>query len=79
MKKIITAIDNAEINKLLKKEEDIKIISKDISYKEGILEQLEKNKEVDIIIINEKIDGEIQLNKLIKKIKEKIKNIEIKK
>ena len=77
MKKIITAIDNAEINKLLKKEEDIKIISKDISYKEGILEQLEKNKEVDIIIINEKIDGEIQLNKLIKKIKEKIKNIEI--
>ena len=77
MKKIITAIDNTEINKLLKKEEDIKIISKDISYKEGILEQLEKNKEVDIIIINEKIDGEIQLNQLIKKIKEKIKNIEI--
>ena len=77
MKKIITAIDNSEINKLLKKEKDIKIISKDILYKEGILEQIEKNKDVDLIIIDERIDGEISLNLLIKKIKEKIKNIEI--
>ena len=77
MKNIITALDDSEINKILKKEENIKIICKDISYKEGILEQIEKNKDVNLVIINEEIDGEITLNKLIKKIKEKIKNVEI--
>ena len=75
MKKIITAIDNSEINEMLKKEYEI--ISKDILYKEGILEQLQKTKSVDIIIIDERIDGLIKLNTLIKKIKEKVKNIEI--
>ena len=75
MKKIITAIDNSEINEMLKKEHEI--ISKDILYKEGILEQLQKTKSVDIIIIAERIDGLIKLNTLIKKIKEKVKNIEI--
>ena len=75
MKKIITAIDNSEINEMLKKEHEI--ISKDILYKEGILEQLQKTKSVDIIIIDERIDGLIKLNTLIKKIKEKVKNIEI--
>ena len=77
MKNIITAIDDSEINKLLKKQENLKVICKDISYKEGILEQIEKNKKIDLAIINEKIDGEISLNELIKKIKEKIRNIEI--
>ena len=77
MKNIITAIDDSEINKLLKKQENLKIICKDISYKEGILEQIEKNKKIDLAIINEKIDGDISLNVLIKKIKEKIRNIKI--
>lgn len=77
MKNIITAIEDSEINKELKKQENIKVICKDISYKEGILEQIEKNKNIDLIIINEKIDGEISLNQLIKKIKEKIRGIEI--
>ena len=53
MKNIITAIDDSEINKLLKKQENLKIICKDISYKEGILEQIEKNKKIDLAIINE--------------------------
>ena len=77
MKNIITAIDDSEINKLLKKQENLKVICKDISYKEGILEQIEKNKKIDLAIIKEKIDGDISLNELIKKIKEKIRNIEI--
>ena len=77
MKNIITAIDDSEINKILKKQENLKVICKDISYKEGILEQIEKNKKIDLAIINEKIDGDISLNELIKKIKEKIRNIEI--
>ena len=77
MKNVITAIDNSEINEKLKKEKNIKIISKDILYKEGILEQIEENKKINLIIIKEKLDGEILIKELIKKIKSKIKNIEI--
>ena len=75
MKRIITAIDNSEINEKLKNEYEI--ICKDISYKEGILEQIEIEKKIDTIIIDEKIDGNIEINILVKKIKEKIKNIKI--
>lgn len=77
MKNIITALDNTEISKALQKENNLEIISKDISYKEGIIEQLEKNKKVDLVIINENIDGDIEINELIRKIKEKVRNIEI--
>ena len=78
MKKIITAINNPKLNEELKKENNFKIIGKDILYKEAILEILEKNKNIDIIIISEKILGEINFEYLIKKIKlinEKIKII----
>lgn len=78
MKKIITAINNPKLNEELKKENNFEIIGKDIQYKEAILEILEKNNNIDLIIINEKIPGEINLEKLIKKIKlinEKIKII----
>ena len=78
IKKIITAINNPKLNEELKKENNFKIIGKDIQYKEAILEILEKNETTDLIIINEKIPGEIKLENLIKKIKlinEKIKII----
>ena len=45
----------------------------DIFYREGILEFLEKNKKVDILILYEKLNGEINLINLIKNIK-KINN-----
>ena len=75
MKRVLTAIDNSEICKELS--ENYEIICKDISYKEGILEQIEINKKIDLIILDDRIDGDIELNILIKKIKEKIKKIEI--
>ena len=78
MKKIVTAINNPILNQELKKEKDLKIIGKDIQYKEAILEILEKNKDIDILIISEKILGQINIDILIKKIKninEKIKII----
>ena len=68
MKTIMTAINNYKLNEKLKEENKFKIIGKDIQYKEAILEILEKNKNIDIIIINEKIPGEINLLNLIKKI-----------
>ena len=78
MKKIITAIDNPKLNEELKKENNFKIMCKDIQYREAILEVLEKYKNIDIIIISEKIIGEISFDKLIENIKlinEKIKII----
>jgi len=66
---IITAINNEKIFNELKKCKNINLISKDIQYKEGILEILEKNKNINFIIINEKINGQIKIEELIKKIK----------
>ena len=67
MKKVITALDNSEINEEMKTDYDI--VCKDISYKEGIIEQIESNKKVDIIIFDERLDGNIELADLIRKIK----------
>lgn len=69
MKKIITAINNPKLNEELKKEKNFEVIGKDIQYKEAILEILEKNKDINIIIINEKLPGEIKIEILIEKIK----------
>ena len=75
--KIITAMNNPELNEELKKEKNIEIIYKDIFYKEGILEILENEINIDYIIINYKLPGEIKLNNLIEKIIEKNEKIKI--
>ena len=77
MIKIITAINNPNLNNELKREINIKIIGRDIQYREGVLELLEKNTEINYIIIDEKLPGEIELNKLVEKIIEKNKKIKI--
>ena len=66
---IITAINNEKIFKELKSKKNIKIISKDIQYKEGILEMLEKNNNIQYILINENLNGQIKIEELINKIK----------
>ena len=68
MKKIITAIHNPKLNEELKKENNFKIIGKDLQYKEAIIELLEKNKKIDLIIISENLLGEISFEKLFEKI-----------
>ena len=77
MKKIITALNNPELNKELEKEKNIKVMNKDIIYKEGILEILEIKKEIDLIIINYDLSGKITIEELIQKIKKINKKIEI--
>jgi len=67
---IVIAINNEKIFKELKNKNDINIISGDILYKEGILEILEKYKNINYVIINEKLNGQIQIEELIKKIYE---------
>ena len=66
MLEIITALGNPKLNEELNK--IIKINHKDIQYKEGILELLENNNKINLIIINEKIPGKIEINLLIEKI-----------
>lgn len=66
---IVTAINNEKIFKELQSTKNIKIICNDIQYKEGILEILEKNKNIDFVILNEKLNGQIKVEELIKKIK----------
>jgi Mrp family chromosome partitioning ATPase len=69
IKKILTALGMPNINnKLIAK--DIVIKSNDIQYKEGILEYLETDKEIDYIIIFENLPGNISTQDLISKIKE---------
>lgn len=77
MIKIITAINNPEINKELEKEDEVEILCKDIQYKEGILEILENNIKIDYIIIDENIPGEKTIDKLIEEILEKDEKIKI--
>jgi len=77
MKNIITAIGNERLNEELKSKENIKILNKDIQYREGILEILESENKIDFIIISDNIPGEIGFLELIKQIKNKHKNINI--
>ena len=49
--KIITAIENKKINEKLKNINNMKILNTDIKYKEGILEYLEKNSDIDLILL----------------------------
>ena len=74
--KIITAIENKKINEQLRNFDNIKILNSDIQYKEGILEYLEKNNNLDLIILKENLPGQINLLNLINtiiKINNKIK------
>lgn len=77
MKKIITAMGNENLNQKLKKENIFEIVTEDIQYQEGILELLEKDNEIDFLILNELLPGNIDIRKLIEKIKLNNSNIKI--
>ncbi len=75
-KKIITAINNPNLNNRLKEEKYLDVIGRDLQYKEAILEMIEISK-IDIIILNENLPGKIKLEELVKKIKLKNEKIKI--
>ena len=77
MTKIITAINDSILNNELREEGNVEVICKDIQYKEGILEILEDNLEINYIIIDENLPGEIELINLIEIILEKNEKIKI--
>ena len=63
-KKIIAAIGKESFFAKLK--EKVNLICNDIQYIEGILEYLELNKDLDYIVINDCLPGNIQIDELIK-------------
>jgi len=77
MKKIITAIENPELNKKLSKLNEYKVISKDIQYKEGIIEVLDSETDIDTIILKSNIPGESDLKEFINDLIYLKENLEI--
>ena len=77
MKKIITAIGNKNLNEGLQKEKDFEIVTEDILYQEGILELLEKNNNIDYLILSQILPGNYEIKELIDKIKLKNNYIKI--
>lgn len=69
LKKVITAINNPILNDKLLNCKNIEVLKNDIQYKEGILEILELEKNIDILILSENLPGEINLIELLLKIK----------
>ncbi len=68
MKKVILAINNKKIIQKIKQNKEVEIIN-NVQYREGILEILDKEKNISKIYIEEKIPGIISIEKLIEKIK----------
>lgn len=69
MKKIITAIGDEKLNQILKQENTFEVMAEDIQYQEGILEYLEKDNQINFLILSELLPGNIEIKKLIEKIK----------
>lgn len=67
--KIITALENPKTNEKLKEETNFEVIGNDIQYQEGVIEILNKNPEIDLIIISELLTGQVGFKELIEKIK----------
>ena len=77
MKKIITAIGNNKLSEELKKKEIFEIVTRDIPYKEGVIEVLSENKNIDTLIVSEILDGEISFKEMIEQILRINEKIEI--
>ena len=57
---VLTALGNNNLFKKLKTINGIKLYKNDIQYREGIIEVLKENKNINLIIIYEKIPGNIE-------------------
>ena len=75
--KILTALANENINKKLEVKQNCEIIYKDIQYQEALLEILDKNRNIDVLILSSILPGELDIYELINLIKYKQENINI--
>lgn len=75
--KIITAIGNPEINEELNKDNFYEVIGVDIQYQDGVFEILQENKNIDYLILNLNIIGELNKFDFIEKIIEENNNLNL--
>lgn len=75
--KIVTALTNEILNEKIKKINKYEVICKDIQYQEALLEIIEKNREINILIISNILEGELTFFELINLIKYKNEKIKI--
>ena len=74
---ILTAMDNSEFNQILKERLENMKVYEDVSYFEGIKENIIKNPNISIVIINEMIGTKEELIKIIQELKSSKYKIEI--
>ena len=77
MKNVITALNSPILNDKMKEEQEINVVAKDILYQEGIFELIEKNNNIDYLIISEILTGQYEFKKLIEKIRQENNLIKI--
>lgn len=75
--KIVTALTNETLNEKIKKLNKYEVICKDIQYQEALLEIIEKNKDINILIISNILEGELTFFELINLIKYKNEKMKI--
>lgn len=75
--RVLTATGNLILNEKLKRLDKAIVIGKDVQYQEGVIEILEENLDIDCLIINKELPGEIGFYKLINKIKNIKENLDI--
>ncbi len=76
IKSVLTAMGSPEHHKELRNS-DIQVIANDIQYKEGILEYLNESIDINYLVLDDNLPGEISTKDLIQKIKEKNNRIKI--
>ena len=69
MQRILTALDNPDLHNRLKNIKGFYVYENDIQYKEGIIDILKIDKNFNVVIIYENLSGEIDIQNLIKEIK----------
>ena len=67
IKKVITALLNEDINKKLKNNKKITILSNDLLYQDAVINFIKKNPNIDFLILNDNLPGE-KINLFIEKI-----------
>lgn len=77
MSKVITALANPFLNNKFKEDKQIKVLSNDIQYQDGIFECFEKNKNIDYIVLSQLLPGNLDIKELIQKIQQKNNTIKI--
>ena len=76
IKSVLTAMGSPEHHKELRNS-DIQVIANDIQYKEGILEYINESIDINYLVLDDNLPGEISTKDLIQKIKEKNNRIKI--